>query len=52
MRRIEDPLATKLSTALEVALVISLLGTALVMPLLGEQMVGAISMMIANLHAA
>ena len=52
MRRIETPSATTLSTAFEVALVVSLLGAALVMPLLGGQMVGAISTLIANLHAS
>jgi hypothetical protein len=52
MRRSENALTTRLSTTLEVGLVISLLGAALVMPLLGDQMVGAISTLIANLHAA
>lgn len=52
MRRIENPSATGLATVFEVALVVALLGIALVMPLVGDQMVDTISALIANLHAS
>lgn len=51
MRRIEDPSATGLATVFEVALTAALLGMALAMPLVRDQMVDTISALIANLRA-
>lgn len=52
MRRIENRSTTDRATAFEVALVVMLLGAALSASVLGDQLVAALSALIANLGAS